>query len=109
MESKELRIGNLILNHDNIDVVSIWHLQVLSSDQDNFFTPIPISEEILFKCGFKKDVGLFMIIKINDGYRFWTGRETVGTDIYYLHQLQNLYYFMSGGQEINTSGITKLT
>jgi len=128
---QDLRIGNLVLNHDTIDVVSIWHLQVLNSESDNYFMPIPLSEEILLKCGFTKYEwfeGAF--IKFNNVHlmiRFYKGQiisyqTKVSKDssghkmvsiglpkidserLNSLHKLQN-YYYSNTGQELNTSGL----
>ena len=73
--------------------------------------PIPLTGEILWKCGFFND-GSYFSIKIGecyltiDKYDFsWTigiSYEANGTflKIKYLHQLQNLYFAMSG-EELN--------
>lgn len=101
METKELRIGNYLQS------LSIVQVNSLSSDQINGyyssgFSPIPLTGDILLKCGFEKNENtyyheLFMFNNgvlrvIADNYR------TTGKDvrIEFLHQLQNIYFALTG-------------
>ena len=85
MVASELRIGN-------------W----VSWDEEKL-TPIPLTEEILLKCGFEKDrfgnysLGLFELL-YNDiiGFRFSMEGQWCYEEIKYLHQLQNLFYSLCG-------------
>ena len=66
IDTKQLRIGNLLLNRNEIihvSNISDWFINMefngVSGDRDceldlDFIFPIPLSEEILLKCGFKK-------------------------------------------------------
>jgi hypothetical protein len=71
------------------------------------FEPIPLTPEILEKCGFDKGMGIdhkfqglrLRLWKNND----WILLNTNGCDLYprmptikYLHQLQNLYFALTG-------------
>lgn len=87
------------------------------------FDPIPLTEEILLKCGFKKTeeyyasyeenidvytIGFFNIAFIDNEYKLWicieedTFYSFSWTKIQYIHQLQNLYFALIGKElEIN--------
>ena len=122
IQAKDLRIGNWVM-YDNkifeVDTISMefptlntieFGIGVVKWDKLN---PIPLTEELLIKCGFKK-------INHIHGYSFWAmgikgGRPKI--DIYesrteymgysvkhvqYLHQIQNLYFTLTGKElEIN--------
>lgn len=71
---------------------------------NQFIKPIELTEEILLKCGFVKDefdnwenetrLGLYKPEEF-DGYLSIWGDSTVG-ECNYLHQLQNLYFALTG-------------
>jgi hypothetical protein len=121
IHQNELRIGNLVL--DNFDRSNPRKLTVITledfvaiSNRCKDYTPIPLTEEWLVKCGF---------VDVNNGYRA-TGSEVVyekkdseglkvelwegsngWTIPYYpnvftsVHQLQNLYFALTG-EELKT-------
>jgi hypothetical protein len=122
MKANELRIGNW-LNHDGI------FRQVSSLHSDNTLrfkdgessigcfkatrsaiNPIPLTEEILLKCGFDKredgDFNLFnaseVDVVINKDLGFWKcdGICFSVNALNYLHQLQNLYFALTN-EELN--------
>ena len=117
MEAKELRIGNYVeINAPIIDKnirIDIYHISELKHNK-NFFKPIPITEEILLKCGFYKTTenagnlicfkkGKYTIAKwINNKWQFWINTISLYNLPQYLHQLQNLYFALTGKElEIN--------
>lgn len=132
MEARELRIGNLIRQVDYVTgeticirtVTSInkeGYLNVKSKGIENIksqllksFEPIPLTEEILLKCGFdkysdhsneitylSKDSGYFIQVYDNSVY-FGLNYEDYRKEVKYLHQLQNLYFALTGQElEIN--------
>lgn len=68
------------------------------------FTPITLTEDILLKCGF---AGFAMLI--NDGDKFevspilgcaWYEALLISNRVTYLHQLQNLYFALTGEELI---------
>lgn len=74
---------------------------------------IPLTEEILLKCGFKKAGMSFRLNIISDWefaiyatenfFRFQTtlsGHTIHLTHIKHLHELQNIYYWLSGKKEL---------
>lgn len=124
MKAEELMIGNCLLNVHNKQIVKLRQirfglLEVWHSDKLTGYCtledlePIPLTEELLLKCGFKKTdvlgsyrIGTFVFHSqrpCNDAYKF-----TLVTEIYfcerrvlvvngvkYLHELQNLYFLLT--------------
>lgn len=118
VKASELRIGNLIQSSDKI--TPVFHLD---SDEDGFrinytydsevvFSGIDITEEWLIKAGFEKEENDAPALSV--WYEYWkegfdiftTGTEggaenefcygTFDNRIYYIHQLQNLYFALTG-------------
>ena len=104
MDSKELRIGNLI--NDNS-----LYTQVISDHliNDEYYDglkgclPIPLTEEWLIKFGFEESevfVKVFLLnqIPIGYGYAYRKGWQIMpeGIEIKHVHQLQNLYFALTG-------------
>ena len=131
----ELRLGNVINGVYQLEESNDMHYTLCSfsgyNTFDNYvhvesedgieefihFEPIPISEEILLKCGFVNEFSnswsdhILQIFEnkgnvagadIGDFY-VSTGQRYV-TNFKYLHQLQNLYFALCN-QELNTSGL----
>ena len=100
MKASELRIGNLIHNKQgNIVYVNTNHLTLLLYGIENEFKPIQLTEEWLLKLGAKKD-------KIDNTYylseleimlpNFFRYKTSIISRIDYVHQLQNLYFALTG-------------
>jgi len=144
MKANELRIGNWVLgrkngektNHIqvesvdetgiNIEVSGGYYVGDTEKDYDGYFEkswfsgatiePIPLTIDILEKCGFLwsvyhqafhfGDSAMNEFYDLNEcypsGYQlsFFKKRELVGNPIFYLHQLQNLYYALTGQELI---------
>lgn len=116
MEAKDLRIGNYV-NHINKPFkVTINSMDAISKivQPSIMYTPIPLTEEILLKCGFGYAVSKScMRLNIKDDLYIWFDKETNSTSIdtstsgiyinfKYLHQLQNLFHSLTGKElEIN--------
>ncbi len=114
MDAKELRIGNL-LSIDGMGVVKVGALNPekgvtgVGANTDEIakitnkkngewsFTPIPLTEEWLVKFGFGVEVFVngteFSVV---DGIASLNYREMEVMKIKYVHQLQNLYFALSG-------------
>ena len=114
MNSKELRIGNLVEYDDEVVTVTGVteenpFVNTITPDYLDYeeITPIPIKEEWLLKFGFKKPAHVWI------GTKFWMSRGgTYDRDFYlwhcalnknnaglcdirYVHQLQNLYFALT--------------
>ncbi len=116
INARELRIGNLIYentidleNGNMVDVIITVEPNSISQcyQRTNSFKPIELTEDILIKCGFIRDgisddeiwqkwydVSCFKIIKGTTDYYIIPCYPTCR--IKYLHQLQNLYYALTG-------------
>lgn len=119
MYFKELRIGNWVV----IDFYKQWELEDYKSYgkkvdgewQNDNVEPIPLTPEILKKTGFKQSSEFDDTFRLNEfdiyyriSYCEWTvddRGDNEGTKprfIKYVHQLQNLYYSLTGTElEIN--------
>lgn len=115
MQASELKIGNYIYlkSKNRIYEISTGYEIDIGTDSEDF-EPIPLTEEILLKCGFEKDdirdqdyyewyQKEFPIIGVlcqssDKTYLFDENTDTLR--IYYLHQLQNLTFALTG-QELS--------
>lgn len=115
MEARELRIGNYIRH---IKSGKIHTVHVIEWEDILCKTPtnegVPLTEEILLKCGFdkysdhsneitylSKDAGYFIQVYDNSVY-FGLNYEDYRKEVKYLHQLQNLYFALTSEElEVN--------
>ncbi len=107
INKQELRLNNWVqYNGEYCKINSLTnHYSEIANKEDKFvitshiaLTPIPLTEDILLKCGFEKALNGWWdkdeIFSYRDGYfGFGTNRHT---KIDYLHQLQNLYFALTG-------------
>lgn len=119
IQANEIRIGNKIFlstKQEVFEVVSMTK-NTISSDsycrEHSEFEGIPLTEEILLKCGFEKysssqyrknGVDLWQIERGSNKDEFLCNNITNIGGLYlkYLHQLQNLYFALTGKElEIN--------
>ena len=123
IKASELRLGNWV-NHNetNTQIATIDsdntgnfigvletenHYYRMSFKNDGDLQPIPLTPEVLERCGFKKEGlqceysnGKTDIHIYDDGYRFGQNGYPFGISIKYLHQLQNLYFALTGEELI---------
>ena len=122
MRVAELRIGNWVYNSTTKNKMQVYPMMIPQlytiekengSLGDSNIKPIPLTEEILLKCGFVKDdfsktyvrysIGNFNIIHDTDKDIFiCDGIKYTLVCVEYLHQLQNLYYVLTG-EELEVS------
>ena len=99
MKANELRVGNLV----HAKKLSTGEQKVIEITINNIiyhsgYSPIPLTEEILLKCGFKDNCfNEWIYVKhiIDDIYSVCINQNMV-CPIKYVHQLQNLYLSLTG-------------
>lgn len=109
MEAKELRIGNYVYNGGiiSLDIERLYAFNECLYD----LQPIPITEEWLLKLGFEKEEGNLYSLYVDDNLdvSLWSDTyfsnptieltcngKVVCKNIKYIHQLQNLYFALTG-------------
>ena len=118
MEAKELMIVNYFINDLN-DVANITEIesdgvlgvtgQYRKFTYFNLMQPIPLTEEWLGKFGFKKiegsnnyyhpKTGSICFTKVCEPHNYYLVKTGFGsglTSVKYIHQLQNLYFALTG-------------
>lgn len=115
IDAKELRIGNLVyleLGFPSLDIHTIRPEDIASIAKDSKnVLPIPLTTEILLKCGFDTDKITFWIyysikgtvsyLSLTCDYLWLYDNQLSNIDKYprreirYLHQLQNLFYALT--------------
>ena len=107
MEANELRIGNVVyyistkkelLTH-LIDLPTLKRIE--KGNKYNIFKPIPLTEEILLKCGYIKQEGRYFlctdaIMQLERYIDESIYHSILAIEVKYLHQLQNLYFELTG-------------
>jgi hypothetical protein len=110
MKATELRIGNWVNGEFiNGEFLLSQIFRIDGNDDCSGLEPIPLTTKLLEKCGFIKDDELFdtwtekyhVALNINfdlrwydDGFKFMNVAPNL--PIKHLHQLQNLYYALTG-------------
>jgi hypothetical protein len=105
----ELRVGNYV-SAGQLGFVTVSEV---TSKTEELSSPITITHEILEKCGFEKtkyehkiEAGTYGTIYYKNGVTSlhyaigWESEEEEVSHIKYLHQLQNLYFALTG-EELN--------
>lgn len=116
IKSTELRIGNK-LQKENGEIFTVLRLDntndVLVEEQRGLLTlgynllGIPLTEQILLKAGFDKTMAWTFAIELKGNLKlvYYLGEKgwSIGfknysdfSDLKYLHQLQNLYFALTG-------------
>lgn len=110
MKATELRIGNYLYDYEGKIAIEVSAVEIYQVDFENnpIYRPIPITEEWLIRLGFKD--GTITTEEFDLRYEMETGilriiidesdccTATVPNDIKYIHQLQNLYYALTGNE-----------
>lgn len=120
LKAEELRLGNKIYL-DDLDIsTGKWHPKIIDVGYRDIFNlingndmvkhayqAIPITEEILLKCGLRKESD-YIFVMPNGSYRLWGFVWTMqqyelaiewidihSKSIKYFHQLQNFYFSLT--------------
>jgi hypothetical protein len=107
MEAKELRIGNYIDTGEfHIERArGIYKYNPSWYKYVHMFRPIPLTEEWLLKFGFEKPAHIwcgdkFHLTNYDRDHSLWcvamNKNNAIIANIRYLHQLQNLYFALTG-------------
>lgn len=116
IKCQELRIGNWVIykpygNQDGTpeNIAGMLGMKAYFDKHSNrsgmfhYLQGIPLTLEIMGKCAILKD-GVFPDLEyfsMIDGSLYFNGEYTA-TDVKYLHQLQNLYFALTGNElEVN--------
>ena len=112
MKANELRVGNQIHINSQVSIITaadiefIYNRERFGCEIDNC-NPIKISEDILLRLNFKYEYekmldkiysyGSFRIaINKLEGCHYYHVDSKIGRGFHYLHQLQNLFYDLTG-------------
>jgi len=108
MKAQELRVDNWVWLSSHKKHVGQVDLGFVQLNLD-LFTPIELTEEWLLKFAFEK-IDDYTYEHVDEDYWIWTlGHYSfndstysiqIGKDLKYVHQLQNLYYALTG-KELN--------
>jgi hypothetical protein len=107
--ASELRIGNYLNIHGDPAPIQIgWFYLIAKGDELPPHEPIPLTPEILEKAGFVYDKithykNILMLAEGDNGFDVWVKHFGEGNRINavkHLHQLQNLYFALTG-EELN--------
>jgi hypothetical protein len=114
MKSEELRIGNYILKRQKVEKVHSLQDDEINYTIENVFSPIPLTEETLLRCGFEINDSTFntkaatlkeyvpdrspliVILDINGNLAGPALAYERSTNVKSIHQLQNLYFALTG-------------
>ena len=105
MKASELRIGNSIMQDDELVFVTWWRLELMEKNKIEY-KPIPLTDEWLIKFGFNEMLGKF-VINPNSGYNACVALRNNKWHLYNddcdaecniicevetVHRLQNLFF-----------------
>jgi hypothetical protein len=108
MEAKDLRIGNWYLGdctEGKFHQITANEILDFNDDPlDDYYKPIQLTEDWLFKFGFKKNqrdirfkrLGSIVLKSTEKGFKFNYGESI--TYIHFVHQLQNLNFALNGNE-----------
>jgi hypothetical protein len=110
MKASELRIGNFYDHNGFVNEVNPNTIEEAWIAERSWIKPIPITEVWLWNFGFEinrqnkeenniwrcySEEGFFELEQIGSGF-FLDDNHCYGTKINYIHQLQNLYFALTG-------------
>ena len=112
MRAEELRIGNWVEIIDSKGIYTTVTKSTFDCNIDFFYKPIPLTEAMLLRFGFDLINNEYHQSRNHDLKLHWTvnknkmipefneKRFVTGYDFKYVHQLQNLYFALTGEELI---------
>ncbi|HUM52280.1 MAG TPA: hypothetical protein PK431_10710 [Chitinophagales bacterium] len=123
-KNEKLFAGNYLMYHSDTDMIckldatDVFNIATGYMENDKIHSPIPLTPELLIDCGFQKQnnaewffeysnddfIVVKQLLKIEVYLCFDRDIyiEVEQEQIHYLHQLQNLYYALTGTELIYT-------
>ena len=110
--AQDLRIGNYLIKNEywvTVDAQALLDLSILPGEEEKYM-PILLSLAVLDRCGFhnsilpvSNNVGFTFKLEVVKGDMVLAVKEyALPVGVKYLHQLQNLYYSLTG-DELNVT------
>lgn len=106
MKSKDLRIGNLVtieLTTATQEVIDLMCDGINTMNYEGIpfeiIHGIPLTKEWLLKFGLNTEFlqySLHSIFEADYGFQVYSGHGCMRVDCYYVHELQNLYFALTG-------------
>lgn len=96
MKENEIRVGNIV-QKNGVEYVADF----LTIKMAHNYKPVPLTPEVLEQCGFKKQTAWYRLGKhaINPTAAYLYEFKNIPVkEIEHLHQLQNLYYALTGNE-----------
>lgn len=108
IKAKDLRIGNWIQHNGRfckVNTIDGWELGLIEAGDSfgpaSIYEYIPLTPELLERCGKHiEDLQDLLLIITNNAGGWMLGVKATGKKIAYVHQLQNLFYALTG-EELN--------
>jgi hypothetical protein len=106
MKANELRIGNYLLLQGVTKPMQVFIIDTTEQSTQTKASPIPLTEDWLLKFGFKrkqiKDLSSYTLPKL-ELYQYSSNNNKIffeyadgEVELKYVHQLQNLYFALTG-------------
>jgi hypothetical protein len=105
MKVEQLRIGNLVKRLNDLKKIDISDLECIS-ENSKIYSGIQLTKDYLKSFGFESDGiewwdGVICLGIYKDGIYYMPTENIyyrIGNEIKYVHQLQNLYYSITGSE-----------
>ena len=105
MKAEELRIRNWVKHPDYQHPIQVNAYWILVCSEKEHFEPLPLTEEWLLRAGFVQEKNTFysdhfdyQLQSNKDGFVFYHEQLSAfyGTEIKFVHQVQNLFFALTG-------------
>lgn len=110
MKANELRLGNLLFDEKSNQIfeVQFSDLIAMQNGEIDYYRSIKITKEIVMNLGFAKHVkfkntyckGVFSVKFADSGLIYFKYNDFVVAELFYIHELQNLYFLLTKREEL---------